>query len=81
MDRQEAHKIAANKARYTHKPWIAYVGRDGSAQAEMETADSVKRAMLACGTKGYWTAYSGTRGHIQRWPLGVLRLRNFRARF
>ena len=78
MTREEAHKLAAHKARYTHKPWIAYVGRDGCAYAELETADAVKRAMLASGTGGRWTAYSGTRGHVQRWPLGVLRLRNLK---
>lgn len=81
MDRQEAHKVAAHKARYTHKPWIAYMDQSGTAHAEQETADSVKRAMLGAGTGGYWTAYSGTRGYVQRWPMGVLRLRNFKAKF
>lgn len=81
MTRQEAHNLAAHKARYTHKPWIAWVGRDGAGRAALETRDSVKQAMLDSGTAGRWTAYSGTRGYVQRWPLGVLRLRNFLAKF
>ena len=78
MDRQEAHKLAAHKARYTHKPWIAWTGRDGDAHAAQETRAAVKRAMLDVGTSGYWTAYSGTKGFVQRWPLGILRLKNLK---
>lgn len=78
MERTEAHKLAAHKARYTHKPWIAWVDRDGVGHAERETMDAVKRAMLAVGTKGYWSAYSGTRRHLQRWPSGILRMKNLK---
>ncbi len=79
MERHEAHKLAAHKARYTHKAWIAWVDSNGVGHAAAETKDAVKQAMLAVGTAGRWTAYSGTRGYVQRWPLGVLRLRNLKC--
>lgn len=78
MTAQEAHKFAAHKARYGHKCWIAWKDAAGNGFAELETPSSVKRAMLAIGTKGHWTAFNGTVGYIQRWNLGILRLRSFK---
>lgn len=44
-------QIVANKARYGHRTWVMYLGRDGLWHGARATADTLKRAMLATGTK------------------------------
>ena len=63
MTSQEALALATRKA------------RNGEWNATIETAEAVKQAMLAVGTKGRWTAVSRYT-YVQRWRDGVTILRN-----
>lgn len=75
MTGQEAYALAQRKARYGHKSWIVWKGRDGAFNAALETAATVKQAMLDVGTQGRWTAVSRF-NYVQRWRDGVTILRN-----
>lgn len=79
MTGPEAHKLAAHKARYGHRCWIAWKERDGTYSVALQTPETVKRAMLAVGTQGRWQSYSGTIGYVQRWWMGWTYIRNERA--
>lgn len=64
---------AKQKAIYGHANWVWYKGRDGGGVAERETAESVKRALLAVGTKGHYTllcANCGS-GMMMHWSMGL----------
>ncbi len=60
------------KARYGHREWICYQDKTGEQIAERICRQSVKRAMLACGTKGEFF-HIGTDGIslIVTWPIAV----------
>lgn len=75
MTGPEAHNLARHQARYGHKSWIVWKDRDGAWNAAIETAASVKEAMLAVGTQGRWTAIS-RHSYVQRWRDGITILRN-----
>jgi hypothetical protein len=75
MTGEEAFKLASVKARYGHKSWIVWAGRDGAWNAAVETASAVKQAMLDVGTQGRWTAVS-RHSYVQRWRDGIRILRN-----
>lgn len=47
-------QIAKRKARYGHRDWVVYRNLEGSI-AELKTPESVKRCLLASGTKGNWS--------------------------
>ena len=78
MTGQEAYALAQRKARYGHKAWIVWRGRDGTWNAAVETVAAVRQAMLDVGTQGRWTAI-GTREYVQRWRDGVRILSNARV--
>jgi hypothetical protein len=78
MTGEEAFKLATNKARYGHKSWIVWADRNGAWNAMVESASSVKQAMLDVGTQGRWTAVSRN-NYIQRWRDGCQILRNARV--
>lgn len=72
------YQEAQRKARYGHKDWISYRTRDGEAVCERFCRASVKRALLAVGTKGNFTviAASTAIGHRYNWAMGLLAIRN-----
>jgi hypothetical protein len=61
------------KARFGHKDWIYWRQRDGSARAEWKTPESVKRALLACGTRGFWCLVQADSGTPMKgfWAMGL----------
>lgn len=78
MTSQEAFALAQRKARYGHKSWIVWPGRDGVWNAALETVENVRQAMLSVGTQGRWTAVS-RQTYVQRWRDGVRILGNARV--
>ena len=70
---------ARRKARYGRKSWLWWRDRDGIEHAAAETAESLKAALLASGTKGRFVRFSGARSERVGWRVGVLSLRNIRA--
>jgi hypothetical protein len=68
------HEIAAKKARYGHKDWIVWRGRDGEKYAARATEISVKAALLAIGTQGKFLLYPGECvgcGFAYDWGTGI----------
>ena len=61
------------KARYGHKDWIFWVEKDGTKRAEWRSAASVKRALLASGTKGFWCLVHADSGCPMKgfWAMGI----------
>lgn len=74
------YEQAVKKARYGHRNWIIYQPKGSEEVAEPATAEALKRAMLAVGTKGRFTllAASTAIGHRVTWRLAVTLLRNAR---
>lgn len=74
MTQQEALQIASQKARYGHRNWIVWKDRQAvSFHAERLTADSMKRCLLAEGTKGKWVLVCRDRGDYMLgfWRMGL----------
>ena len=61
------------KARYGHKDWIFWHG-----QGQMKTPDTIKKAMLACGTQEYFLLVCANDGHtmLVNWRTAVTMLNN-----
>lgn len=55
---EDAYQVARHKARYGHKDWFAWLGKDGQRYAARANAETCKMAMLASGTQGKFTRYS-----------------------
>lgn len=74
-----AHQEAQRMARFGHKRWIGYREKDGSYVAERLTTESLKRCLLAVGTKGNWTLIE-TDGSSNKgwWWLGCNILRQLK---
>jgi len=53
IDGEKCFQEAQKKARFGHRDWIYWSDKDGK-HAEVRSAESVKRALLAVGTKGFW---------------------------
>lgn len=56
---KDASWHAKKKARYGHKDWVVWLGKDGQQHTARKTAESVKAAMLANGTQGKFVMYYG----------------------
>ena len=70
--------FARRKARYGHRDWLVWTGRDGKRYAALRTVEGIKQAMLATGTQGYFTCYvanTGT-GMVVTWQIAAMWLRN-----
>ncbi len=68
---ENAYWEALRMARYGRKAWVSYRTKGGQRVAERLTVDSIKRCLVAVGTKGHWTLIetdgSSTKGF---WWLG-----------
>lgn len=53
---------AYKKARYGRRDWLVWVDRQGERHAERATAETIKAAMLACGTKRPFVMYLANSG-------------------
>jgi hypothetical protein len=54
IDGPTCYQQAIRKARFGHHDWIVYRDATGT-HAERKSPESVKRALLASGTKGNWS--------------------------
>jgi hypothetical protein len=72
---------ARRKAKYSHKDWINWRDKNGVQQYARMTVETVKAAMLATGTKGYWTVIGASTGICYRtgWRVGVNILANLKG--
>lgn len=79
MDNVTAFAVARQKARYGHRDWIVWKGRDGLWNAAVRSVESIKQALLAAGTQGRWYLIppDGV-SHIGFWRMGVIMMRNAR---
>jgi precorrin-3B methylase len=70
---------AQRKAKYGRYPVVGYGPKDSRTYERM-TRDSLKRALLATGTQGYFTMLEPNTGigNIVRWRLGTQLLRNIK---
>lgn len=75
-----ASTTAKETARYSRFDQIRWRDRDGSLREERVTVESVKAALLAVGTKGYFTIYAARTavGNHVGWRLGIRYWRNLR---
>ncbi len=74
MTGTEARELAIRKARYGHNDWIIWKDKTtGDWHAEKETSASVKRALLAVGTQGYYMCYTASKAWslMYKWRMGV----------
>jgi hypothetical protein len=67
------------KSLYGRRDWLHWRDRAGQEHVAVRSADSIKAALLATGTKGDFRLVS--RGVMQkvRWQMGLIMLRNARA--
>lgn len=68
---------AQRKARYGHRDYIEVVGTEGETY-ELLTVSSIKRALLAGGTKGKFMVIAANSAvlHINSWRIGLNMIRN-----
>lgn len=79
-DAAEAFALARRKARYGHRIWIVWQDRANQYHAALATSESIKAALLAVGTGGHFSGFSGDRfGHRLNWRTGLAWLSNARA--
>lgn len=64
------------KSRYGRRDWLYWTDREGVAQAEVKSRASIKKALLAIGTKGRFYLISGGISQIIRWRIGIIMWRN-----
>jgi len=75
----EAFARAEHRRRYQHQQSVVFKDRDGGWHCIRYCAESIKRAMLAVGTKGRFSVL-GPQQHPEsvRWKLALVYLRNAR---
>jgi len=74
MTGSEARELAKRKARYGHNDWIYWKDKaTGEWHAEKETSASVKRALLAVGTQGYYMLLTASKAWqlMYHWRMGI----------
>ena len=66
------------KAQHSRYDQIVWQDRDGTRHEERVTAETVKAALLACGTKRRFTVYSARTAvpHAINWSVGICYFRN-----
>jgi hypothetical protein len=71
---------AIRKAKHGHRAWLFWRDRDRQPHIAVSGAESLKAAMLACGTRRAFTLIDG-RGtfHRMTWPLAIMHWRNARV--
>lgn len=78
IDGKGCYQEALRKARYGRYDWIVYRDNYG-AHAEWKSPESVKRCLLASGTKGNWTLIcKGGTPMKGFWWLGINLLRQMK---
>lgn len=79
IDGDGCFQAAQQKARFGHRDWIYWSDKNGK-HAEVKSVDSVKRALLAVGTKGFWALIHADSGTPSKgfFALGLNLLRQMR---
>lgn len=69
MTYSDAYAMARRKAQYGHRSWLVWSNKQGETFAAVMNADSLKKAMLATGTQGWFLIVGPKRGEddICRW--------------
>lgn len=77
----DAGEIARRKSRYGHKDWLFWVDRHGQKHASIRTVETIKAAMLDCGTQNNFILYhrSDGIGLVCTWSMGAMWLRNIKS--
>ena len=70
---------AQSKSKYGRRDWVYWRDRAGQEHIAVRSVESLKTALLACGTKGDFRLLSGGLAHIVKWRMGLIMLRNARA--
>lgn len=62
-----------NKARFGHKDWLYWEGKDGKPKATRRSADAIKAMLLETGTKGWWCLVMANNGTPCKgfWAMGI----------
>lgn len=77
---EDAAIIARRKARYGHRDQVVWRDQSGALHTARVSAASLKAAMLATGTQGRFTVYSGTIAlSSSSWAVAVAWFCNARA--
>lgn len=73
----EAVRTATRKAKYGHRDWITWADREGFLHLAVQTAASLKQALLDTGTQYCFTQIGANDGHrmLISWPIGLNMLR------
>lgn len=73
----EAWNDAMRKEKYGRiYNWIGWIDRDGEKQADIQTYDTIKEAMLAIGTQGRFRSFERGTSWMITWKMGSIMLRN-----
>ena len=75
----DAYAIGKRKSFYGHRNWVCWTDKQGVRHAALVSYDTIKRAMLACGTQGYFTVYANGTGHNGYWSIASIWLANLKA--
>lgn len=79
IDGDTCFQEAQKKARFGHRDWIYWSDKEGK-HAEVKSADVIKRALLAVGTKGFWAVIHADSGVCSRgfFAMGLNMMRQCR---
>jgi hypothetical protein len=79
IDGDSCFQAAQQKARFGHRDWIYWSDQDGK-HAEVKSVESVKRALMAAGTKGFWVLIHADSGIASKgfFAMGLNLLRQIR---
>lgn len=79
IDGADSFQAAMHYARFGHRDWIWWHDENGS-HAAVLTAESLKAALLAVGTKGKWSLIGADNGVPSKgfWWLGINILAQFK---
>jgi hypothetical protein len=70
---KDSYQTALRKARFGHRMWIVWTGRDGVRYADRATPETIKEALLAHGTQDRrWTLICEDGAPLKGfWFLGI----------
>ena len=79
IDGDGCYQAALQKAKFGHRDWIYWSDKDGK-HAAVKSVESVKAALLAVGTKGFWALIHADSGVSSKgfFAMGLNLLRQMR---
>lgn len=76
---ESLYQTTERRSRYGRKDWVFWKDRSGKGHAAPVSAETVKQALLAVGTKGRFVIFYRGMAHRISWRLGLLAMRNARV--